>query len=76
MQCVCIYQQGIHYECKETALINNNSPADGFYTTYGGVQSSSFGTGFQSDVTGCACVLTGTCPPGTNCHCDAKGIMN
>ncbi|XP_052093084.1 uncharacterized protein LOC127729350 isoform X2 [Mytilus californianus] len=67
--------QGIQYECKETALINDNSPADGFYTTYGGVQSTSFGTGFQSDVTGCACVLTGTCPPGTNCHCDAKGPM-
>ena len=66
--------QGIQYECKETGLLNNNNP-DGYYTTYGGVQSTSFGTGFQSDVEGCACVMLGTCPEGKSCHCDAKGPM-
>ncbi|KAK3577967.1 hypothetical protein CHS0354_020807 [Potamilus streckersoni] len=67
--------QGIQFLCKDTPLINGNNPAYGFYNTYSGEASSSFGTGYYSNAVGCACVVTGTCPENGTCHCDVDGPM-
>ncbi|KAK3105571.1 hypothetical protein FSP39_000840 [Pinctada imbricata] len=67
--------QEVQYKCTETPLINGNSPPYGYLNTYESSQSPSFGTGTYSNVSGCACTLTQTCPEGKSCHCDAKGPM-
>ncbi|XP_052804943.1 uncharacterized protein LOC128234628 [Mya arenaria] len=67
--------QGIQYVCYKSPLINGNSPAQSYYTTYGGASSPSWGVAGHPDVSGCACMATGTCPPGHSCHCDSMGSM-
>ncbi|WAR04466.1 FCGBP-like protein [Mya arenaria] len=66
---------GIQYVCYKSPLINGNSPAQSYYTTYGGASSPSWGVAGHPDVSGCACMATGTCPPGHSCHCDSMGSM-
>ncbi|KAI0236638.1 hypothetical protein LSAT2_012815 [Lamellibrachia satsuma] len=61
----------LQHVCERLALINDFSPAFTYFSGYDAVNSRQWAGADNTNKTGCACTLVGTCPTGHTCVCDA-----